>query len=104
MTQPEQKVERMIDANAVGLKLYRIAARDRLIASEGVMFDSGRAGVVTVLMRARVAGRVEVEGELDKHFADVLDSNEDILQSVALDAKSYRALKYHWMRCKCEIE
>lgn len=93
---------RGIDAKAVGLQLYRIGAKDRLIASEGVKFERGRAGVVTTLMRAQISGRVEIEGALDKHFADVLDTNGDILQSVALDAKSYHALKYHWMRCKCQ--
>lgn len=93
-----------IDTKAVGLQLYRIGAKGRLIASEGVRFEKGQAAVVTTLMRAQISGRVEIEGELDKHFADILDTNGDILQSVALDAKSYHALKYHWMRCKCETE
>lgn len=90
-----------IDAKASGLKLYRISGKDRLIASEDVMFEKGRVGVITVLLRARIAGRVEIEGKLEKHFADVLDEQGSILQSVALDAKSYRALKHHWMRCRC---
>lgn len=87
---------------AVGLRLHRIDARERLIACEVMRFDRGYAGVELVLRRALISGRVEVGGEILNHFADVLADNGDIIETVALDAGSYRALKTHWMRCKVE--
>lgn len=88
-----------------GLKLHKITKRGVLVACEDVLFVKGRAAVDTVLRRASLAGRVEVEpeGALPDYFADVLTSeNGDWEASVALDRHSYSALKNHWMRCKLE--
>lgn len=86
---------------AVGLRLARVAGDD-LILCEAMRFDGGYSAVRTVLRRANVSGRVEIGGEIANHFADVLDDQGDIVETVALDAKSYRALKTKWMRCKVE--
>jgi hypothetical protein len=86
---------------AIGLRLCRMLKGDRLSMCENVVFTNGRAAVETVLLRAQLSGRVEVEGDLKDHWADVLtDSDGTWEQTVALDAKSYGALKNHWMRCK----
>lgn len=87
---------------STALKLYRIDRNDRLIPCEAVLFDGGRAAVDTVLRRAAISGRVDVGGDLNDHFADVLDDNGDIVETVALDSDSYRSLKNRWMRCALE--
>lgn len=64
-------------------------------------FASMRAGVDTVLRRAAISGRVTLnDGNIDRHFADVLDKDGDIVATVSLDKNSYRALKNQWMRCR----
>ena len=88
--------------SVVGLRLARIDRNGALILCEAMRFDKGHAAVDTVLRRALISGRVEVEGKIADHFADALDGDGDIVVSVALDAKSYRALKTKWMRCKVE--
>jgi hypothetical protein len=58
--------------------------------------------VDTTLRRAAISGRVELGGKPVDFFADILDHNHDILETVALDRHSYAALKNHWMRCKLQ--
>lgn len=89
---------------ACGLRLCKIFPGDDLRLCEAVRFTRGAPAVDTVLRRAAIAGRVEVEPEspLPDHFADILDANGDMIGNVALDAKSFRALKGYWMRCKYE--
>lgn len=91
-----------LSADAVGLRLARINSREELILCEPVRFVNGRAAVDTVLRRAAISGRVEVEGKIDNHFADVLNDKQDITETVSLDAKSYGALKNRWMRCRVD--
>ncbi len=91
-----------IPAEAVGLKLHRIDSKDRLHACESVRLVGGRPAVLRALQLAKVSGRAEVGGDIQDHFADVLDEHGDLIETVALDAKSYRALKTRWMRCKVE--
>lgn len=85
-----------------GLRLHRIDRKERLIACELVMFRGGRPAVNTVLRRAAIAGRVEVGGSIADHFADVHDAEGSLIETVALDAKSYKSLKTRWMRCRTE--
>ena len=54
------------------------------------------------LRRAAISGRVETGGTIEDHFADVLDTNGSMVETVALDRRSYSALKNRWMRCKVE--
>ena len=91
-----------LPAEAVGLKLFRIDRKDRLIGCEGVRFVDGRSAVDNTLCRAAISGRVEIGGQVEDHFADVLDADGSMIETVALDAKSYGALKNRWMRCKVE--
>lgn len=91
-----------ISPSAVGLQLARITKAEELILCEAVRFIGGRAAVDTTLRRASISGRVELEGEIQNHFADILDHKGNIVGTVALDAKSYSALKSRWMRCKVE--
>lgn len=86
---------------ATGLRLYRIVKED-LIPCELVMFVGGWAAVDTVLRRAQISGRVEVGGKIADHFADVYDAKGDMIETVSLDAGSYRILKTRWMRCKID--
>lgn len=90
-----------VPAEAVGLKLFRFVGED-LRACESVIFKAGRPAVQTPLLRARLSGRVEVGGDIQDHFADILDRDGSNIETVALDAKSYRSLKNHWMRCRVE--
>ena len=87
---------------AVGLRLARIDSRDNLILCETCMFKDGRGAVQTTLVRASLAARVDIGGEIKDHFADVMDAEQSIIEIVALDAKSYSSLKNHWMRCKVD--
>jgi hypothetical protein len=87
----------------VALRLYRIA-REKLIACDVVQFRNGWTAIDTVLRRASVAGRVEVDGEIKNHFADLLSDNGDLVETVALDSRSYAALKNRWARCKIDRE
>ncbi len=87
---------------AVGLQLHRIDAKDRVHACEAIRFVRGRSGVDTVLRRAAISGRVDIGGDIEDHFADVLDGDGSIIETVALDRASYRALKTRWMRCKLD--
>jgi hypothetical protein len=91
-----------LSAEAVGLRLARINRKDELILCEAIRFDAGVSAVDTVLRRAAISGRVEVEGKIEDHFADVLDADGSMVATVALDRHSYSALKNHWMRCKVE--
>ena len=91
-----------LPVETVGLRLARITRREKLILCEPVRFIKGRSAAALTLRRAALSGRVEVNGEIHNHFADVLDDNEDILCTVALDADSYRILKNRWMRCRVE--
>lgn len=85
-----------------GLRLARITTKEELILCEEVHFVTGRTGVDTVLRRAALSGRVEIDGEILHHFADVMNVAGDLTITVALDAKSYSSLKNHWMRCKVQ--
>lgn len=85
-----------------GLRLARITRKDELLLCEAVQFINGAAAVDTVLRRAAISGRVEVEGKIENHFADVLDADGSMVATIALDRHSYSALKNHWMRCKVE--
>lgn len=86
-----------------GIQLHRISG-DRLLACEAVYCERGGLAVDTVLRRAAISGRVEIEGPLERHFADLLDLQGDIVCSVALDAGSYRAIKYRWAPSKLIVE
>lgn len=91
-----------VPANAMGLHLYKIIG-ERLISCEPVYFTGGAPAVDTVLRRAAVSGRVEMEGQIGDYYADVLiDQDGTWTHTVALDRNSYRALKNRWMRCKLE--
>ena len=91
-----------LPANACVLRLGRIDSKDRLILCEAMEFGEGVAGVNTVLRRAAISGRVEIGGDIKNHLADVLNDEGDLIETVALDGRSYSALKNRWMRCKVE--
>lgn len=91
-----------LPASSVGLRLARIDSKERLLLCEAMRFDAGLVAVDTTLCRAALSGRVEVDGEIKNHFADVIDDDGDIVETVALDRGSYSALKNKWMRCKVE--
>ena len=95
-------VRENIPPDAVGLRLARIDRNDDVVLCDAMRFDDGWDGVEIVLRRAAISGRVEVDGEIQNHFADLLDENQGIVGTVALDAGSYKALKTKWMRCKVD--
>lgn len=91
-----------IPPEAVGVRLARINRKGELILCESVRFTQGATAVNTTLRRAWVSGRVEVGGKIADHFADLLNEAGDIIETVALDARSYSSLKNRWMRCRVE--
>lgn len=96
------KALKSLPPEAIGLRLARIDGKEQLILCEAIRFTDGFVAVETTLRRAAISGRVEVDGDIKNHFADVLDDDGDIIETVALDRRSYAALKNHWMRCKVE--
>jgi hypothetical protein len=90
-----------LPSSALALKLFKIVS-GKLIACEAILFNDGVAGIDTVLRRAAISGRVDIGGKVENHFADVLDTHGSMVETVALDAGSYRALKNRWMRCQLE--
>jgi hypothetical protein len=92
-----------IPSAAVAVKLYRVTRNDDLIGCEPVAFANGAIGIDTVMRRAAISGRVEVEGKIGDHFADLLDARGSMVATVALDAGSYRMLKTRWMRTRVEV-
>jgi hypothetical protein len=90
-----------IPADAARVRLYKIVSGE-LIACETIYFPDGAPAIDTVLRRAAISGRVEVGGEIADHFADALNDNGDLVETVALDARSYRALKTRWMKCRLQ--
>jgi hypothetical protein len=94
-----------LPAESKVVRLYRIIGGDTLIACEAIEFLEGEPAIDMTFRRAAISGRVEIGGEIKDHFADVLDAGGDsLLETVALDAASYAALKYKWMRCKLDAE
>lgn len=92
-----------IPTDVIGLRLCRLLSGDRLQMCETVIFSAGRSAVEITLRRAQIAGRVEIEGKIDRHWADMItDPSGDWIGTVALDAGSYRALKNRWMRCRVD--
>lgn len=91
-----------IPRDAVGLRLARIDRARNLILCEAMRFNNGWDGVEITLRRAAISGRVEFDGKIKNHFADILDEDGDMVETVALDSRSYHALKNRWMRCKVQ--
>lgn len=91
-----------LPAEAVGLRLCRINSREELILCEKMRFPGGQAAIDTVLRRAAISGQVEVGGDIKDHWADILNKDGCWFETVALDRKSYSALKNRWMRCRVE--
>ena len=91
-----------VPASAVAIILHRIDRRGVLISCKIVSFRNQAAAIDTVLRRAQISGLVRVGGPLPYHFADLLDADGNVVQNVALDAASYRALKTRWMRTQVE--
>jgi hypothetical protein len=98
----KRSIEASIPQAAVGLKLFRHNQQDELVACKAVRFEGGRPAVGTALRRAAISGRVDVGGEIKNHFADILDADGSMIETVALDARSYKALKTRWARCRTE--
>ncbi len=92
--------KKTIPTEAIGLRLARIDNKERLILCETIIFNAGFAAAEMTLRRAAISGHVGIGGEIKNHFADVMDDNGDIVETVALDRFSYAALKNRWMRCK----
>ena len=67
-----------------------------------MQFVKGEGAVDMVLRRAAISGRVEIGGAIADHFVDLVDTDGDMIESVALDRHSYKALKTRWMRCRVD--
>ncbi|MBP7339722.1 hypothetical protein [Niveispirillum sp.] len=88
-----------VPGSAHAVRLYCVV-KDEAVPCEAVQFAGGAGAIDTVLRRAAISGRVEIGGEVEDHFADLLDGSGDMVETVALDRASYSALKNRWMRCR----
>lgn len=97
-----ERLNDVLHADAAGLRLCKIFPGEHLRLCEEVQFAKGRRTVEIILRRASISGRVDVTDDLSALdlWADVMDANGNMIQHVALDAKSFKSLKNHWMRCK----
>lgn len=84
------------------IRLGRINKRNELVLCEPVEFLNGYKGVELALRRARISGRVELNGEIVDHLADLLDAEGTLVETVALCSRSYSSLKNRWMRCRID--
>lgn len=91
-----------LPSEAVGLRLAKITKADELILCEPVEFVGGRAAVDTVLRRAAISGPVGPVGEAGDFFADILDADGSMIETIALSRKAWNSLKNHWMRCRID--
>ncbi len=75
------------------VRLCRINKQEDLILYEPIVLTKGYAAVDTILRRAAIFCHVEVNGENHTYFADLMDNNAQWVDSVSLDAGSFRYLK-----------
>ncbi len=91
-----------IPQTACGIRLCKVTRAEQLKLAEPVMFERGVAAVDTALRRARVSGNVGPVGETGDFWADLLDENLDLVETIALDRRAWNSLKNRWARCKME--
>lgn len=92
-----------LPAEAVGIRLCRVTRSGDLTLCETVIFDDGAAAIDTVLRRAQVSGKVGPIGETGDYWADLMNASDDtLIETVALDAKSYKAIKTKWTRTRLQ--
>jgi hypothetical protein len=85
-----------------GLRLCRIRGEE-LILCERVLFHGGAGAVDVTLRRAALFGQVGPVGETGDYWADMLDKNGDLFDTIKLDRSTYNSLKNRWMRCRVEV-
>lgn len=86
---------------ATGLRLCKMVG-DELVLAEEVQFPGGLASVDVTLRRAAISGQVGPVGETGDWWADIFDAKGDMIETIALDRRSWNALKNRWMRCRIE--
>lgn len=87
---------------AATIRLCKVV-REELILCEAVGFVDGVTAVETVLRRAAINGKVGPVGETGDYWADLMNADADTLvETIALDRKSWNAIKTKWARCKIE--
>lgn len=87
---------------AVCIRLCKVV-REELILCEPVIFEAGAPAVDTVLRRAAISGKVGPLGETGDFWADLMNVEADTLvETIALDRRSWSAIKNKWARCKIE--
>lgn len=88
-----------IPLGVTGIRLCKVV-NDDLRMTEVVQFERGHEGVDTVLRRAALSGRVGPMGDAGDYWADLMNANGEMEETIALDRASWNALKNHWMRCR----
>lgn len=92
-----------IPAEAVGIRLCRVTKAGELTMCLTVLFDDGARAIDTVLRRAAISGKVGPVGETGDYWADLMNAGDDTLvETVALDAKSYKAIKTRWAKTELQ--
>lgn len=90
-----------LSSDITGIRLCKIKGDGDLILCEPVFFKSGDS-VKMMLRRAHISGHVGSLGETGNYWADLLNDDEDWLETVSLDRCSWNALKNRWLRCRLE--
>lgn len=89
----------LIPQETSGLRLCKVV-RDQLVMCESVVFEGGWRAVDTILRRAAVHGKVGPVGETGDFWADLIDTDYDLIETIKLSREAWNGLKNHWMRCK----
>src|SRR5258706_16051128 len=85
-----------------GLRLCKMRG-DNLILCETLIFDDGRNAVDTVLRRAQISGEVGPVGETGDLWADLMDRDGDLVETIALSRGAWNALKNKWAHWQSEL-
>lgn len=82
-----------MNRNVTAIRLCRINKQEDLLLYEPIILTKGYPAVDTILRRSAIAGHVEVNGDNHTYFADLMDKKGESLDTVSLDAASFRYLK-----------
>lgn len=86
-------VANIIDKTAVGIVLCRINKKEELLLYNTVYFDRKHIGVCRELKICSISGSLDVDAKLETYFADIVNDDDEIVNSVALDRGSFRTLR-----------
>lgn len=91
----------LVPRHTAGLRLSKRVA-GRIVTCERVRFPTGAAAIDTLLRRAAAVGTVGPRGRTGDYWAELLDSEDGLLGTIALDRNAWNGLKNRWIGCRIE--